>query len=355
MPNPASNSTTVGVDRRSLLIAVAAPSAVVAADLLTNDYNVWSDALRVDALSFALLVALKIAFLAWAVGRGVARPVLRVVVFVWAVALVDLGVYVRYVSTSFDSASTAAIVLAQAGMLVFWSILSEIRWVWRLPIACLSIAAILPVAFHPDTGWSYDAWPLLLTVSLLGLGVACVALRWRGWRLADVAASRDRTEVVGVRRASQFGVVHMLLWSSALAPLFALLRVNSEMMVRSLGSFGVFGSELLYVLTISTLMTLGCLVVIWVVLGGARLWLRLLVAAVFFAAISAPLINWSAEIWGRARTTNWYPAWRSIDNLLHDMHEYWPCWMVLAYGSLAALLLFLRTSGQRLRRGAPAE
>lgn len=338
-----SSTILVKPSRADLLFAALVPTLVIVIDLATGAYGLTG--VRLEDLTFALLLVAKVALLSVVVGRCINAGWLRLTVLVWSIALLDLAAFIRYVHGQREF--FVALVMAELGAVVFWAMLSDTRWVWRLPAVLVSAAAILPMCVLGFNSWMGATWLSLLVLGLVGQGAAYLVLSYRGYRL-----TRTPTEAAQTTNTERgFAVGHIIWWSAALALLLAIARrVNWEagFWVQATGRFF---AEAPKGLLLSSLFALLGVTAVWVVFEKRLLIVRLLLILAASAGAVLALEAWSAE----ELRTRWtrgvggtFPY--SFGWLMADMREGWTVWLLLAFGTLIALLLFFRTSGYRLHK-----
>lgn len=284
-------------------------------------------------------MAFTTAVLSWCVGRYLQPTWLRLMVFAWCLALLDLLTIAACLSGPVDRSVAYVLIAAQAGMLVVWSVSANVNWQYRLPTALLATALLITFA----SIWHDDEWSVLVTITVLIVCATCVVLRWKGFKLQridNVTTNLKRSEV----GALQFGIRHMLIWSAAIAPLLIATRGLELVMFASLGGKGALPGML-----ISLSLAITALTAIWSVLGVGPGYVRVLTLIVVPVSLA-----YGIEIYADYIRTPAWSRWSSgiILNLLWGMQGRWPTWLGLFAALLAALLLFLRASGYRLERTA---
>jgi hypothetical protein len=319
---------------RLLLFAMLLPAAVAITNQLLFSSIVnprWQRLLSYPGM------ALTTAILSWCVGRYLQPSWLRLLVFAWCLALLDLLTVASCLSGPIERYVAYVLIAAQAGMLVVWSVSANVNWQYRLPTALL--AAALLIAFASI--WHDDEWSVLVTITVLIVCATCVVLRWKEFKLQRVdngATNLKRSEV----GALQFGIRHMLIWSAAIAPLLIATRGIELMMFASLGGKGALPAMI-----ISLSLAITALTAIWSVLGAGPWYVRLLALIVVPGILASGI-----EVYANSIRTPAWSRWSSgiILNLLWSMRGDWTMWLGLFAALLAALLLFLRASGYRLAR-----
>ncbi|TWT47423.1 hypothetical protein [Botrimarina hoheduenensis] len=340
----------VGLDRRSLWVAILAPAAVVLLDAATiayvstqSEFTVWRY-IGVRPVGGTVFFVLKSAALAWCVGRYVQTPWLRWTVFIWAVALLDFGFLARFMHGEFQGAMLG-LAFAQVTLLAVWAVLGDTAWVWRLPAGLLALSSIVLLMSSGENRWEISYWIIPLLIALSILVVRVWRLSRRGVRLMQ--ADQFAAEIPSTDTRLQFGMGHLLVWSAALAPLLLALR-NTAWDNWLVGSIGQgFLADPVRPFFLGGLVGYAALLVLQMSLGKPRRWWFRLCWAALLALVLITLIAWSAieragvASWGRNPPT-------ASDHMIY-MHGQWQAWCLLTYGTLAGLLLFFRASGYRLR------
>lgn len=328
-------------DHRSLLVAIAAPLVVIVSELLMAPR---SPALRVSDSVYAFLLVFRVGVLSWCVGRFISVVWLRWTVFVWSVVLIDLLVFTQYAHGS-SYGEGVALVTAQATLLIAWAVLGAVRWAWRVFTLLLAACAIIPVAVWGVRNWGDQAWVSVLLLTI-GLELLVAALAWiRGLRIA-VPAVLDAQEHKATWTG--FGVVHMLAWSTALAPLLWVLQQTGWNLPGLVTAWECFVGQPWIAVCLAVLIATGSLAVVYLMLAQRAKWWALAVALMAVTSASSTLIVWSALRRMLVRGWGGYPY--TMDDLVIEMHTHWLVWFSIAYGVLAALLLFFQASGYRLVR-----
>ena len=325
------------VDRRSLAVAIVAPALVVLSELLIGPQP------SVTSVPYVALLVAKITLLAWCVGRWVRQPWLRWSVFCWSVVLVDMGAFAHF-SLSSQNGEGIALVMAQGSALAFWGVLSTLRWVWRLAVALCAVTLIIPVAAWGFNHWGCEAWlPVLVMVVLLQIA-GYWAMRGLGYRVAEQGAPPPDRNDVGV---TNFGIGHMLVWSTALAPLLLIVQGQGWRADGFQRAWTALITDPAIAVCMALLITAGCVAVTTTVLSKRGVWIvfvGLVVLSISIGALSA----WSMI--RRMMVRGWGGWPYSMDDLVIDMHGQWLTWALLCYGVLAAMMVFFRASGYRLTR-----
>jgi hypothetical protein len=340
----ATHPDRVGGDvRRFALVALTLPIAIVAIDHLTwMNRSVLTSHESRQQFFFLWLVA-KSALLAWCAGGMFGATLYGWILLGWGVALIDVHTYgaSQELFRSDEVAGLAhTIVSAQAGCLVLWSILSTSAIGWRIA-ACMAGTAL--IIFHASSlGSSRIFSPITVaqTWAVVVLTLLCVSLRLAGFRLQQIV---DAPGLKGSkqREVFQFGMKHMLIWTTALPPLLLVMKGIDWVVYRRLGYVDVFPAAL-----ISAYTALVTLATIWLVLGQGNVILR-----VAFAAFSIFFVGFTLYVQSSKYLLvyGWWPNPPMI-RMTMMIADLWTVWFALVSGLLAAMLLFLRAAGYRLAR-----
>ncbi|MEO1496557.1 MAG: hypothetical protein AAFV43_05345 [Planctomycetota bacterium] len=291
----------------------------------------------------ALAFVAALALVGWVVGARVKTAWLKWTVFLWSIALMDLGVFGRLGIPEIEGA-VFAVVLGQMAFLTVWSTLGDVAWVWRLPAGLLALTSLLPLMQYAMGRYWGGHWlaPLTLVVALHTL--LCWRQRRRGERLTRVpyTPTRDTDE-----RGQGFRLIHAFIWSLALSPLLVVARDADWPNWAGPWSFQTLMNNPLSASVFVALHLVGVRCVLWLIVGGGHRPVRLAVVLLALALVVATLLGWSH--YELSVAVSWWNGNQRFNDLMIHMHGSWPGWFVLAYGTFAALQLFFRASGYRLR------
>jgi len=338
-----------------LRCAVLLPAGLVLADHLVLSWRSPAQWSWGFAAGLYLLLVGQVAAFSWIAGRRIAQPLIRWVVFGWVLVLVDLLVFRLLMIHSFGNPLHAlgfALISAEVGFLGLWAILGTHPWPWRLPGAGAAAAVLvffgLALTGPPRAGFgsAYSEWFLILLVQgpvVVALGLL---LRFAGYRMARLpqpGASGSDAEGLG---PFQFGIGHMLFWTTLAVPVVLLAKSLSAM------GWGWFGRpEALPVVTLGVAQGVVSLVATWSALGKGRARLRLLVLALAAPAVGTALYGWALRVSLSATSS---PRTAGFPTFAHSLVAHvGPTWIgftALAGGFLAGMLLFFRADGYRLIR-----
>jgi len=174
---------------------------------------------------------------------------------------------------------------------------------------------------------------------------ACGSLRALGFTLQHVDHDpAARADEIG---ASQFGIKHMLVWATAIVPLLLLFRNSDYDDFEALRR--IAWGDLLAGLLVASSIAIVNLATIWLLLSATSATLKYKLMLIVLMLVPVELESISAQIASGASSI--YPN-APIARALFQMGQRngRPLWIWLNFVILAALLLFLRVSGFRLRR-----
>jgi hypothetical protein len=275
-------------------------------------------------------------------------PVFRWVLYGWCWVLVDLQTLVAganagpsYYWGNSHRLLPSALFNAQLGLMTIWAVFGTARWYVRVPAA--AILGLLCAIPQLDVYYQGSDLSGLLFMQMAILGLICLTLRFRGFRLVDQASVAT---AAGGLRPLQFGVRHVLIWTTSLAVLLGAARGLNMLSPDFLSS--LLGTRWIVNVTTGCLLAIVLVVALWAALGAGGA--SRLVALVFVPPLAGLLI--SAGQWYSSVT-----RWRAPPVLSAAFwsgwwsDEWWlVVWTCLAGGLLFAALLIYRTLGYRLTR-----
>jgi hypothetical protein len=329
--------------RRFALVALTLPTAIVLVDHLTWMNPSLPASHEARQQFFLLWLVAKSALLAWCSGRAFGATFYGWTLLGWGVALIDVHTYgaSNDLFRSDDVAGLAyTIISAQAGFLVLWSILATTAAAWRIAAGMVATAGIIFHATSLDSGWALEPLTVVQTLAAGVSAILCVSLRLTGFRLQQIAVA---TSLHGAQQRDvfQFGVKHMLIWTTALPPLLLVMKGIDWVVYRRLGVLDIFPAGLL-----SGCTALVTLATIWLILGKGNVILRIAFAA--FAILVAGLTMY-------AQSSSYllaYGPWpnQPMIRMVIALGSLWGVWFALVSGLLAGMLLFLQAAGYKLTR-----
>jgi hypothetical protein len=328
--------------RRFALVAICLPTAIALIDQLTwmNPSLIAYEARQ--QFFFPWMIA-KTALLAWCAGRIFGSTLYGWILLSWGVALIDVHTYGASHSL-FGSSDmvglTYTIVSAQASFLILWSILAKTAAAWRIASGMVATTIII---FHASLLGGFrmgDAILLMQTMAAAILAIVCLALRLFGYKLEQVEST---TEAPGraKRDVFQFGLKHMLVWTTALPPLLLVVKGIDILIIRNVGVADLFPAAL-----VSSCIAFVSMGTIWFAVGRGNIVLRL----AFFAF--AILISGFTMYAQSSNLVTLYGQWPRplIVHATVLIGDRWVHWFALVGGLLASLLAFLTAAGYRLQR-----
>jgi hypothetical protein len=279
--------------------------------------------------------------------------------YAWGWVLVDLQLYSTSVFAdggnywNHDRMLPGSLFAAQAGLAIVWGILGSSHWTLRIP-ACTLLCFVFALLARSGYGFAREMVP----VQLIALAALCVLLWLRRFRLDQMAVVAGETgQATGdaaSARTMQFGIRHVLIWTTSLAVLLAMLRALDLLSLQTLREVSREGGVSL--LTAGIVVAATFVVAVWAALGAGPAWLRvpILLSVLPMAGLTLALQSWNAD---RLR---WSPG-TSISDLWNQSwlwQQFWreyswlAFWVALAGCLLFASLIILRTLGYRLVRTA---
>jgi hypothetical protein len=342
---------------RLLLIGMAVPAACAALDhvLLSRLYGGTQHALA-TVLTLAAFVV-QIGLFGWLCGRWIDQPLLRWLIYGWCWVLVDLQTLTAaamagpsYYWGNMNRLLPSSLFVAQLGLVTIWAVLGTTRWYFRWPAAVvLGMFCLVPII---DLHYHGSELTGLLFIQTCALALICGVLRWQRFRLVDPALGPKQA---GAMKPLQFGVRHVLIWTTSLAVVLGVARGLNLLSPGFLA--GLLGPRWLVNLTAGCLIAGVLVVSLWSALGQGG-WIRY-AALVVTAPLAGVLVAGSEwyYIQNTSPNTGWlwmgqtpplvsWAFWRGWWT-----NEWWLlAWTCLAGGLLFAALIIYRTRGYRLTR-----
>ena len=282
--------------------------------------------------------------------------------FVWSLALVNLQLFLinHQVGTTGNSgedieftAFVFAFFAAQIGLTIFWAICcTHPRLRFRLPLASF----VLILACHPF--WApqgnlstriSNRWLGLLTFFIIAATLTFGILRYLRFQLGSL---NDSTSQANHEARGQFGIKHLLAWTTIVAVLFGI----GDAFGRTIGwdriLDGAFGSAFLINFGMTLLVTISLVAVVWAVMGESKRGLiRVGVLLVFLVAVALALQYLDYQF----LVKNYYSLaigyyWNPSIEARFKLIRVWGIWTILNGMFLAALLMVFRFAGFRFTR-----
>ena len=291
-------------------------------------------------------------------GRMLESPWWRWGVYAWGWLLIDIQVF-----SALDLVESAgwwwnnsqylllvSLLAAQVALAIICGILGAWRWTIRWPL-CAAAAVLLSIPLV-DNGLANE----LLPIGIPALIALCLALRFAGFRLdlaerpADEATTRPAAAPANPQ-SLQFGVRHVLIWTTSLAIVLGVLRALDLLRLNAL--IPMVQSPILSLLTAGAFLALLFIVAMWTAVGAGSPWLRWPALAMTMAA--AGLVCAALEYMDRGGNLFRLFVYTIAADDFWRQNGWIMAWMVLAGGLIAAAMLILRTIGYRLvRRTKPS-
>jgi hypothetical protein len=192
--------------------------------------------------------------------------------------------------------------------------------------------------------------PATQTLALLAI---CGAMAWQRFRLYRAAEeSKPHAGGTGHMRV-QFGVRHVLIWTTTIAILLAILRALDLLSLEFVRPF--LDRNFLWVATEGAVVAIVLIVSLWAGLGEGPAWLRWPLPLVLGlgGGLGLGFAHWLSLVpYGRIPATL-YPtsAWQQF----RVLEETRIAWVSLAGGLLFAGVLYFRAQGVRLSRTMPVK
>jgi hypothetical protein len=346
---------------RWILVGAVAPMVFVGIDdaLLARLY-------RGEEWLIATLIVFVVQVGAFGVlcGRFIDWPPMRWLIYGWCWLVVDLQLVTTAAllpGLSFNSDLLFnAMFAAQLALVTIWGVLGTSNWLWRLPLAIvLGALAALPLVDEDD--YTYAAQ----TVALAGL---CCLLRWRRFRLMRVPISSDAVlaayerwklagspsaeyaavlpESVKEMRSVQFGIRHVLVWTTSLAIALGIAKAMDLLNIDTAKS--LMGNDWMTFSCSGLVAAIVLIVAMWAALGAGPAWVRwpLLIAFAVAGGIVADVLEEFSHFYFGGSLGFW-TYYLEEDHIIIVRYA-------LAASLLFATLLIFRTLGYRLEQ-APRE
>jgi hypothetical protein len=321
---------------RFALASVVLPAVAVVSDEATLAFahqHRWS--VPTTLTVFSLFVG-QTGILTYVAGKWLPNWSWRLVVLCWSMLLINLLLsHAASIGRDINQLLALAFFSGQIGAWVDWTILGSSTWK-RWP-AFLSLAFVLLFAGQVLIwGWhDYDTWRIIVFVQTVGTCVLAAALRVSGHRIE----SAECGEVEGGPGPIQFSVQHLLIATTAVAIIMAILQELLHASSQSLG-----GRQWLHASADGVVLAVVSLAAMWAALGVGRWWIKILTFAMLALSAGASLYWLEKTV---LYPVPWSPTWKAS---LTYASWWWVAWTSLAGSFLAGMLLVLRATGYRLVR-----
>jgi hypothetical protein len=325
-------SDSLPAPRNLLIFAVLLPAAVVGSNMgflkyASADWKHW----------YYFVAAVSVAILGSCSGTYLRKAWLCWLVFGWSLVLLDFLVMLAAHSHAIQGEFLYVLVSAEVSLLALWGVLGPGRWQYRLPAVAVMTPLVALFANATFQWWSAQFWNRLMLLTAAVVAILCVGLRLFGFSLRDLNAVNHESLLDQKKRPIQFGMKHMLIWMTVTGPIVLIGR-----------GIDIDGTTLFPALLLAASVATINLIAIWTVLGSGLWPVRLITLVLIPYAIGFGLTSYSLSVkvsLGRTITGS-----LTMAHLMADMADYWKMWMFFDAALLAALLLFLRSSGYRLAR-----
>lgn len=339
---------------RLLLVALLLPTCIAASNYALREYT-RDASLPIQWAQFAWFV-LQVGIVGVSVGRGISNPLLKWVVFSWNLLLINLLTAAQAIdAASFWRAEPqlppAALMAGQMGFCVVWAWLGDTRWTWRWPGTLLAIGGLYFLWLSFDIGSDQQMWTELLLLNVATLSLLCGGLRLMRFRLLLLTEEETRPTGQNSSRPMQFGIRHVLIWTTALAILLGVAKGLDLLNWRAAQELVRLG--LLTKLVVATTSAMVMVVALWAALGQGHWLLRYSASLILSLVLGGGLAMWSiskAFAARRAPMTAWSSQvhWELLR--FYEIGWWWLGWLFLSGGLLVATLIILRVIGYRLVR-----
>jgi len=275
-------------------------------------------------------------------------------VYVWCWLLVDLQVlwassYAVINGVQTESLLLTALLSAQLGLVVIWSILGEQQWTVRLPML-LGLAVAITLLIRQQMAQYYHdvSYSLLFLMQILGLYATCSLLRYRGLCLSRRDDDpRQRSAPNWQFPAARFGLREFIVVAVLSAVILAAVEYNY------IHAAPYTANKPLILAFTAVMITLMTAVAFWSAVGTAPIEGRIAGLLATCVLTAAGFIVSDAVFGVHYYYSNYSPtAWRFWSEAFASRGWVF-AWMFLSGGLLSSALLFMRMLGYRLQRVAP--
>jgi len=287
------------------------------------------------------------------VGRAMPYPMFRWLLYGWMMVLIDLlvGSMAMISSDSYVSKvlPAAALVAAQIGLAILWGTMGTSRWYWRIPSALGLGAGLLGfwVMAVPGNGRLIGE---ILVMQAIVLTLLSGGLRISGYRLMPIDV-QAQDSAGRARSRFQFGIRDVLVWTTVLAVLLAVMRGAGMLVWVSL----IDHPAIYFKGTVAFFSAMVIVFALWAALGRGHWLLRYSLLVIVLLSLGTAMGSACANN-GRLMK-KWLPQPTNFDYDLYLWYEvgwWWIAWMFLSGGLLAASLMIFRAVGYRLVRSTKA-
>ena len=330
---------------RIFLVGAILPAAFTLLDHALSaglrDGSAWAP------LIFLVYVA-QVAALGILSARLIPIPFLRWIVYGWGWLFFDLQSIMAAImaqhtpQANMAEALAVSLFAAQVGLLTVWATLgSSPHWTLRWPLAI--VLSVVPGILALEEG----SRSVMQTLALMAI---CGTLAWQRFRLFRVANDSQPSPGSGGSGGLrvQFGVRHVLIWTTTIAMVLAILRALDLLSLEFVRRF--LDRDFLWIATEGAVVAIVLVVSLWAGLGEGPAWLRwpLPFLLGLGGGMGLGFAHWLMSApYGRIPAAR-YPgsAWQQYC----DYEDERIAWVSLAGGLLFAGVLYFRTQGVRLSR-----
>jgi hypothetical protein len=321
---------------RFVALSVLLPGVVAVTNQLLFELSPKSAVAR--AFLYPSMVA-GTAVLSWCVGRYLQPQWFRWLVFAWSLILLDLLTFAASSSGPLRYYFGYMVLLAQISLLILWATLSTVAWQWRLPGVLVAIPAVIQFSRRFASGWSANGWEFMILMATAVVIVVCCGLRLFRFRLLKSTEMPTNVNQRGSAQLHQFGLKHILIWATAMAPFLLIGRGVDLLLFMHVDAQVVFPAVLAAV-GITALNMLA----IWAVLGRGFGIFRIVIFLSLSHLVAVGISQYFGSLAAKFSTRR--PSYLLRTLTLDD----WMTWLWLEAALLAALLLFIRANGYLLIR-----
>ncbi len=323
----------------------------------------WASAGNSKGLWVALFVWLvaQTALMSFAAGKWLPNWRWRLIVLTWTLLLLNI---LRFHASAFGNwlwqldlvLLAYAFIAAQFSLAAAWLVLGAGRWQWRLPsTAIVILPAGLVIAEMRSAGLSlgYEVvWKEVAALEVIATILFALVLCIRGYRVERIEPTHPAQAGHGDSSSTQFSLVHMLVWTAAVAPILVLLKAIDYAFPLRYGwrQWGLLAAD-------GLLLAPVVLMALWAALGTGRAWLKV-VCLTAVAAVTGFTLRWFEEHLGStpgglakgAIGTYVWLGGKSFVIRFTDAGLGWIAWTELSGFLLSGMLLVFRVTAYRLVR-----
>jgi hypothetical protein len=283
------------------------------------------------------------ALLSWCAGRYLQPAWLSWTVFAWSLVLLDLVTIAAGLTGPINSRLAYTLVSTQISLLIVWAVLGQISWQWRLPAVVAAAAGVVVFTGSFSTSWISRMWNFVMILTAVAMLLFCVLARLRGFVVDHEGRASAPEEQCSEIRPSQFGILHMLVWATAVVPMLIVVREG-----RFAFPHGLDAETITLAFTVAVSVALTSLATTFLILGRG-FWLARFSLALTLSVLLSIGLHYYLESQMRTATGRGSAAFQAIAYSA-GRETNWPTWFWSNIALSAACLLFLRARGYRLMR-----